>query len=279
MNDDSEKDDLEREPEDIPFTLAGYVNNYILLVYSVSCLLIYLTVSIMFFLEGLTVLSLILPSIAGIVLPLYFLTRRFGLSFRREFRLSRPDPALTAIVLLIAAGSILPANAITWLIEEESSVNNDYIEFLISIKPKGLLSFIAILSGTVIISPFGEELLFRGFIQQIFHRNMTAGRAVILSGLVFGASHFNLPHLASLVILGIILGFIFCMTGNLVYPFMAHAAFNLVSLIDLNMTSEEVIRLGERTPPSLSWTILSVAACAAGVYLLRRSSASGKKTG
>ena len=267
MNETPERKEFEEDPpREIP-PLAGFINNYILLLYSVSCLLIYLSISVIIFLKGLTVISLIVPSVLGIILPLYLLTRRFYIPFRREFKLKRPDPVLTAIILLIAAGSILPTNTITYLIEGENPVNSDYIEFLISIKPKGFYSFLGILTGTVIISPFGEELLFRGFIQQIFHRNMPATAAIILSGLVFGASHFNLPHLLSLVILGMILGYIFYMTGNLLYPFFAHAFFNLVSLIDLNMTSEEVILLGERDAPSIPWTIISIAGCAAGIFL------------
>ncbi|MBN2184780.1 MAG: CPBP family intramembrane metalloprotease [Candidatus Krumholzibacteriota bacterium] len=277
MNETPGRDELEEDPPpEIP-PLAGFINNYVLLLYAVSCLLIYLSVSVIIFLKGLTVISLIVPSLLGIILPLYTLTRRFYIPFRREFKLKRPDPLLTAIILLIAAGSILPTNMITWLIEGKNPVDPDYIEFLISIKPKGFFSFLGILAGTVIISPFGEELLFRGFIQQVFHRNMPASAAIILSGLVFGASHFNLPHLLSLIILGVILGYIFYMTGNLLYPFFAHAFFNLVSLIDLNMTSKEVILLGERETPSISWTIISAAACAAGILLLRRQNGSENK--
>ncbi len=277
MKDLPEKNDRPDTPGYRHQPLLGLVNNYILLLYSVSCLLIYLYISVALFLRGHIVVSLILPAAAGIVLPLFMLTHRFNLGFLRTYRLKPPDPVLTAIILIIAAGSILPTNTLTWLFERNRPANPDYIDFLLSIKPKGAMSFLAILSGSVLVSPFGEELLFRGFIQQIFQRNMSGMFAICLSGAVFGASHFNLTYIPGITVLGMILGYIFFRTGNLLYPFFAHALLNLVSLINLNATSEETILINEMHSPSIPWLIISLVALATGIFLLEQYSAPKKK--
>lgn len=274
-------DDKHFDPEDQPdlsgLSLFDITNNYVLLLYSASCFLMYVSLSVILYGNGLVLLSLSLPAIFGIALPLYMLASRFGLSFTSEYRVSFPESKYAIIVLVIAAGSILPADAVTWVFERNRPVNEDYISFLISIKPKGLLSLFALGAGIVVISPLGEEMLFRGFIQRIFERNMGGLVAIILSALVFGTLHFNLDFIPGITLLGLLLGYIFYRTGNLVYPFIAHALFNLVSLIKLYGTSVEAIESGTRSSPSPAYLALSVIFMAAGVYLLEKTLRSGEK--
>lgn len=265
------------EPDDRDFSIFDRLNNYLLLVYSLSCFMMYFALTMMIYLKGHTALSLIVPAVAGVILPLYILSRRFGLDFFREYRLAAPSPVTSLIVLAIAAGSILPSDAITWLLERNNPASDDYIRFLLAIKPKGLLSFLLLASGIVVLSPLAEEMLFRGFVQRIFGRNMRGPLAVFLAALVFGSSHFNLEYLPGVTLLGLVLGYLFYRTSNLAYPFMAHALFNLVSLVKLHRMSEEAVRLASRGTPSPKYIALSLAALAGGILVMERAARGERK--
>lgn len=260
----------EHGPEEPEPGLLDRVNNYLLLLYGLACFFMYFSVSGLLIIGGNLILSLIVPGIIAFIIPMILLSRRFSLSFRKEFRVGVPDLLTTALVLVVAAGSILPVDAISSFLERRYPPDADYISFLLSIKPKGALALVGTGLGTVIVTPFGEELLFRGFVQRIFQRNMQGFLAVALASIVFGLCHFSLPLLPGVITLGAIFGYIFYRTGNLLCPVMAHALYNLVSLIRLHMTPESAIEAGEISSPSTLWTIVSLTALVIGIQAIAR---------
>ncbi|MCU0638388.1 MAG: CPBP family intramembrane metalloprotease [Candidatus Krumholzibacteria bacterium] len=277
MTEDGRNPGPESDPGLARGPLPETMNNYVLLVYAVACFLMYTSLSALLYLGGHVALSMSVPALLGIVLPLLLIIRRFGAGVVPEFSLSRPEFGMTAVALLAAAGSVLPSEALSWLFERNDPANDEYIRFLLAIKPKGIASLLSLGLGIVILSPFGEELLFRGFIQRIFQRNFNGALAVALAAAVFGLSHFNLDILAGVAWFGIVLGYLYLRTGNLFYPFLAHALFNLVSFARLSAASEETIRSGSGDPPRIAWLLASVAALAAAVALTEAFGRRGKK--
>lgn len=260
----------EHGPEEPEPGLFDRVNNYLLLLYGLACFFMYFSISGLLIIGGNLILSLIVPGIIAFIIPMILLSRRFSLSFRKEYRVGMPDLLTTALVLVVAASSILPIDAISSSLERRYPPDADYINFLLSIKPKGFLALAGTALGTVIVTPLGEELLFRGFIQRIFQRNMKGFLAVALASIVFGLCHFSLPLLPGVITLGAVFGYIFYRTGNLLYPVIAHALYNLASLIRLHMTPESAIEAGEISSPPMLWTIVSVAAFVIGILLIAR---------
>jgi len=246
------------------------VNNYYLLIYALACFLMYYSVSGLLILGGQVVLSFIIPGVISFVVPLFVLSRRFSLSFTGEYRLRAPTVPAAALVLLVSGSAILPVDAVSSFVETRWPPEADYINFLLSIKPKGILGLVAIASGTVVVSPFCEELLFRGFIQRIFQRNMTGTLAVLLSSAIFALCHFSVAMLPGIFLLGIVLGLFFLRTGNLAYPVLGHALFNLVALARLHMASEEALRSTEIAAPSMAWTSLSLVVLVLSIYTFMR---------
>jgi membrane protease YdiL (CAAX protease family) len=230
-------------------SLFGRMNNWFLLIYAFACYLMSASLSGILYLGGNVVLSVILPGIFGYLIPLMVLTRRYRLSFSREFRLLAPDLVTTAIVLAAAAAAIYPVDAISWLSERSRPVDTDYINILLAFKPKGIWHFALMALGLGLISPLGEELLFRGLIQSVFHRNMGVTAAIFISALVFGISHGTLYVVPGVTAMGLLLAFVFYRTGNLLYPLMMHCVFNLFSLYRLSRISEETLRSFEWKPP------------------------------
>jgi membrane protease YdiL (CAAX protease family) len=89
-----------------------------------------------------------------------------------------------------------------------------------------------------LIAGIGEELLFRGLMQDALAAWIggTAGTCIGLavSSLVFGLAHALTRTYAVLATLvGIYLGVLFLLTGNLLAPIAAHAAYDFVALLYL----------------------------------------------
>ncbi|HUV37100.1 MAG TPA: type II CAAX endopeptidase family protein [Patescibacteria group bacterium] len=265
-----EQNECDQDPGGPALGIFDRVNNYLLLIYAVACFFMYFSISGLLILRGSIILSLIVPGIIAFIIPMILLSRRFSLSFRREYRVEIPDPLTAALVLVVAGGSILPVDAIASYFERMHPPDADYINFLLSIKPKGVFALIATGFGTVIVTPLGEELLFRGFVQRIFQRNMRGYLAVTLASVIFALCHFSIALLPGVIILGALFGYIFYRTGNLLYPVFAHALYNLVSLIRLHAMSESAIEAAEISSPSVVWTVISALALLAGIYLLER---------
>ncbi len=254
--------------------LFGRMNNWFLLIYAFACFLMASSLVGILYLNGNVVLSVILPGILGYILPLMIITKRYRLSFTAEFRLFAPDTVTAALVIVIAAATIYPVDALSWLFRRGRPVDSDYINILLAFKPKGTWHFAAMALGLGIITPLGEELLYRGVIQSIFHRNMTAAAAILLSGLVFAVSHGVLYVIPGVTVLGIILAYVFYRTGGLTYAVMIHSLFNLYSLYRLNGLSEETIQDFEWSPPEAGWLAVSTIVLFAALALLTRHTAS-----
>ncbi|MGD1047676.1 MAG: type II CAAX endopeptidase family protein [Candidatus Krumholzibacteriaceae bacterium] len=257
-------------PAGPPPGLLDGVNNYVLLIFAGACLIMHYSLSGLLYFKGWIALSLSLPGIFAIFTPLYLLSQRSAFGFVSEFRLVRPHPGTTAVVILTVASAILPIEAFSGLFERMWPPDADYTSFILSIKPKGPMSFFLIAIGVVLVAAFTEEILFRGFIQRIFQRNMTAPLAIVLAGLIFSLSHFNPPAIPGIAVLGMLFGFIFYRTGNLWNSVAAHALYNLVTLVRLNASSEQELAASRVTMPSPTWTLVSLAVLAFCIWTLVR---------
>ncbi len=76
-----------------------------------------------------------------------------------------------------------------------------------------------------------EELLFRGVIQTATAKFTPIIIAIILSNLIFGAVHWRTALYALIAgLVGIWIGVLFAITGNLLTPIVTHAVYDLVAL-------------------------------------------------
>ncbi len=253
--------------------LLDRVNNYLLLVYAAACFLMNYSISGLLYLAKVKIyLILAIPGIVGIFLPFLLLSRRSSLGFATEFSL-KPTGAKAALAsIVVAATCILPFEAMSTLLERARPPDADYISFVLSIKPKDQISFALVALGVIIVAPFAEELLFRGLVLRVFARNMSASLAIVLSGILFGISHFNLTILPVVSALGVIFGFVFYATRSLYAQITVHALFNLYSLLRLYRASEEEIVSSQGSLPDIGLTILSAIGLAASLAFLARLS-------
>ena len=87
------------------------------------------------------------------------------------------------------------------------------------------LGLLAALAGVA------EEILFRGVVQVVLGRILVEPMALIVASALFGLAHFATPTYALLAgIVGLYLGALYILSGNLLAPILAHALYDLVAL-------------------------------------------------
>jgi uncharacterized protein len=88
------------------------------------------------------------------------------------------------------------------------------------------LALISILAG------FGEELLFRGLIQGGLAEAWSPLAGLLVAGLCFGFAHaITWTYVVLATLIGLYLGWLWMLTGNLLAPLITHAVYDLVALI------------------------------------------------
>jgi membrane protease YdiL (CAAX protease family) len=93
--------------------------------------------------------------------------------------------------------------------------------------------FVLVVVIVALVPAVCEECLFRGYVQKNFSRAMSATRAAVLTGVIFGLYHINPVQLIPLVILGIYLSYLRSSSGTLILPMIAHFVNNFFSVLGL----------------------------------------------
>lgn len=105
------------------------------------------------------------------------------------------------------------------------------------------------LLGLCLVAPLAEELTFRdGILRSLVRSKTPVWLAIVCSGLCFGMVHGNLLQVAAASVLGIVLGVLFCRTGDLRLCLTAHVANNVMGIAEMQMTEMEAWSRGLAWP-------------------------------
>jgi membrane protease YdiL (CAAX protease family) len=116
-----------------------------------------------------------------------------------------------------------------------------------------------ILSVVVIavIPAVGEELLFRGLLQNIFRKLLGNPHVAIwLAAFLFGALHFQFYGLVPRMLIGALFGYLYLWTGNLMIPIFAHFINNGLSLLLLFLYQKGITDLDVESTESFPLTYI-----------------------
>ncbi|MFL0269036.1 CPBP family intramembrane glutamic endopeptidase [Candidatus Clostridium radicumherbarum] len=94
----------------------------------------------------------------------------------------------------------------------------------------------SLIATVVIIAPIFEEIIMRGIILEGFLNKYKPVTAIILSALLFGFIHLNIPQFINTTIIGIILALIYYKTRSLILCICAHALNNTIALFSGYLT-------------------------------------------
>lgn len=84
-----------------------------------------------------------------------------------------------------------------------------------------------------VAAPLFEELLFRGFLLPSLTRYVPVWGAIALSSLIFATAHLSLSEVLPLTVLGMVLGFVYTRSRNLLAPMLLHSAWNSATMAGL----------------------------------------------
>ena len=100
------------------------------------------------------------------------------------------------------------------------------------LQPESFLGYILLFVAVAVIAPLGEELLFRGFLQQFLEKHWKdVTRAILITALLFATIHMNPFWFVQIYILGIMLGFLSWKTGSVLAALILHGMNNTFALI------------------------------------------------
>jgi membrane protease YdiL (CAAX protease family) len=88
----------------------------------------------------------------------------------------------------------------------------------------------------VLLGPFCEELVFRGFLMPLFVRSLTAVPGILLAAFLFGCMHgpeyqWSWRHILLISLAGVAFGYARQITRSTTAAFLMHATFNLTQFV------------------------------------------------
>lgn len=156
--------------------------------------------------------------------------------YKLLFNFKRQSAFLVIVIMML----ITPF--IGWLLEMNMSIpfpdwilrlGNDSEKIVESfLKMNHLGDLIFNLLVIAIVPAIGEELLFRGYLQQSFSNWLSNPHvAIIVTAVLFSAIHLHFQAFLPRFILGVLLGYLFYWSGSLWLPILAHFANNAQAVI------------------------------------------------
>ena len=92
-----------------------------------------------------------------------------------------------------------------------------------------------------LIPAIGEEMTFRGVLQQWLTRKMNPHLAILLSAAIFSFIHFQFYGFLPRMFLGVLLGYMFYITGSLWTSILMHFLNNGTAVVLYYLNSKSVI--------------------------------------
>lgn len=173
------------------------------------------------------------PLWAGLLGAPLVAARRASGSVSSEFGFAfRAWDAPAGIVIGIAAQFILvPLISWPWLklLGKNGHDLSKTAEQLVG-KANDPLGVVLLILIVVVGAPFIEELFYRGLFFRSLTKLVPLWAAIVLCGLGFGASHFELLGLPALSVFGMLLAYLAWRTGRLGLPIFTHLGFNAVTV-------------------------------------------------
>lgn len=135
---------------------------------------------------------------------------------------------------------------------------------------KGLFSFLSI----VVAAPLLEEFIFRGVMLDGLLKRYSPTRSILISSFLFGLVHLNPWQFVSAFIIGLLAGWVYYKTRNLLLPILIHMVNNLFAYLQGifmdtdNMMDESLTEMFGGTMNTIIAIGSAIALSAAFIYLL-----------
>ena len=120
----------------------------------------------------------------------------------------------------------------------------------------------------------GEEMMFRGWLQRVLGKSVNYHTAIWVSAFVFSAIHFQFYGFIPRMLIGAALGYLYCYTGSLWAPIIAHFTNNAAAVISAFLVYNGYISINPDligTGDTWYLSVASVAVCLALIFMLKKA--------
>lgn len=118
---------------------------------------------------------------------------------------------------------------------QDQGGSNPILEIIISSQDRLTIGILFLM--VAVLAPLFEETLFRGFFLTSLTRYLPTWGAIALSGCLFAVAHLNVADILPLTVLGMVLGYVYLRSGNLLASILLHGIWNSGSFLGLLLLS------------------------------------------
>jgi len=184
---------------------------------------------------GLLIGEILLP------IPIFFWAKRRRINMRSLFRLNPVSLNTILAAVPIAIGLTIIADEIDRITQTLIKTPAGFSKIQEIMMITDPLSAFFVVGVVIIIAPFIEEIIFRGFLQRILERRLRdITKAILLSALIFALIHFNPWWAIQIYIIGIFMGFVAWKTNSVWVSFFLHAFNNGVAVLFTHFSEERL---------------------------------------
>ena len=192
-----------------------------------------------------------------------------NMSLRKKCRVRGVlSPLIVPGVILISVGAGVFSSYVSYFV---TMIRPDMADFGSGVLPligtsDSTFINVLLIAYFVILSPMCQELVFRGLTLGFAERRMSFIAANIIQALLFGALSMNLTEGIYYFLFGIVLGYIYYKTENILIPIVCNMLFCVTRLLvrDVNVLESSIVVF-------FIIFFLSMAVCYAGVLLVKKS--------
>ncbi len=166
------------------------------------------------------------------VVPLIFYLNIKKLPFFSSIRFKVLKLSTIKSVTLFSTGLIILSDEIDRVLQLFVPTPEYVLDLNYLLKPDSFFSGVLLFIAVVILAPLGEEIIFRGFLQQTLEKQWNdTTRAILFTALLFSLIHMNPYWFIQIYFLGVILGFLAWKTKSILAPLILHSLNNSLALI------------------------------------------------
>lgn len=185
------------------------------------------------------------------------------------FNLSAPDTGSWPGVISFVAGLLILADAVDRLLMRWMKIPPEYFSLLEGMKWSGTVEAILMIITVSGVAAFVEEVIFRGMLlgstEKAFRKPQLA---IVISSLFFALVHALPWYFVQIFLLGIILGALSSGLRSVWPAVFCHGAYNLFSMILLNLDHEPLWYAAEGRVRNI-WVLIAGLLLWMGIYLLK----------
>ena len=178
-----------------------------------------------------TFLSFIFGQASMLIPLLYYINKKKAPLFK-TVRLNPISSQILLYTILFSLGLIIISDELDRIMQVFIPAP-DYITDLDQLlSPDTIMGFILLFIAVSIFAPIGEEILFRGFLQQFLEQYWKdTTKAILVTSLIFSAIHFNPYWFIQIYLLGIMLGFLTWKTNSVIPSIILHGLNNTMAML------------------------------------------------